>query len=270
MLTVSIVSSYNLKKDFLPAATIKIELTDDTDNISEENTDQIIEAEFAPSTLLSSTVAQTIEEVNLASRKLVALTFDDGPSKYTDELLDVLEQNNVKATFFVLGCYCDDYPEVLKRMAEDGHEIAIHGETHTAFTNLTLEEVDKEITTTIDYMESLGINPSYLVRPPYGSLNNSLRENINYPFVLWNIDTEDWKTKDNEQIKMQILENIDAGSIILMHDTAKVHEVDVEVLAEILPELTKDYCFVTISELSERYNIDLEAGNVYTKIKSEN
>ena len=122
----------------------------------------------------------------------------------------------------------------------------------------------------IDYIEELGIETTDLVRPPYGSLNDDVKKNVPYPFILWNIDTEDWKTRDKDEIKQEILDNIQEASIILMHDTKAVHNADLEALKEILPELTEEYKFVTVSELFEYYNITLEDGKVYRKIKSEN
>ena len=224
-------------------------------------------AEVLPSpTLPFIATEEPAEEDN---RGLVALTFDDGPSKYTEELVEVLDSYGVKSTFFVLGCNSENYPDALAAISDSGHEIAIHGDTHTSFTKLSIDQVNQEITNTMDYIASLGIESSCLVRPPYGSLNDTLKENIEYPFILWNIDTEDWKTKDKEQIKQEILDYIEPGSIILMHDTSAVHEVDIEVLNEILPELTEEYKFVTISELCDHYNIELENGKAYRKIKSD-
>ena len=285
MLIVSSFSGCTLKRDLSSpsdvknlnsyATKIKIE-SDDCVNIEDNiisvieqgDNDVFVDERIASPSLLSPTISEqeNIIVENADTRKLVALTFDDGPSKYTDVLLEVLNDNDVKATFFVLGCNCDNYTDTLLKISDSGHEIAIHGDTHTAFTKLSVEQVNNEITTTINYIESLGIDVSGLVRPPYGNLNSELKEQIEYPFILWNIDTEDWKTKDKEQIKAEILENIAAGSIILMHDTKAVHEVDIEVLKEILPELTQEYKFVTISELCEYYNIELENGKTYRKI----
>ena len=212
------------------------------------------------------------EEIKVEdNRLLVSLTFDDGPSAYTEELLKLLEEYNVKATFFVVGDNCEKYPTTLSLINEYGHELAIHGDSHTSFTKLTISEVEKEIETTINYIEDLGIDAKEIVRPPYGNLNSNLRNNIEYPFMLWNIDTEDWKTKDKEKIKKEITDNITEGAIILMHDTKAVHQVDLEALEELLPELTKEYKFVTISELVKNFNVELENGKSYRKIiKSEN
>lgn len=216
-----------------------------------------------PTPLSNSEEQEIIEKC----KEYVALTFDDGPSKYTEELVELLNEYNVKSTFFVVGNNCKIYPEALSAIYDSGHEIAIHGNTHTSFTKLDLDEVKQEILDTTEYIESFQIVVSNLIRPPYGSLNDNLKQNINSPFILWNIDTEDWKTKDNNSIKNEILNNIEPGSIILMHDTKAVHKVGLEVLTEILPELTKEYNFVTVSELFEYYEINLEPGKTYRKVK---
>lgn len=250
-----------IKDDYKEPIYIEYKTLDKEKNI---NNDEILESDYTSPTLFS-------EEINIQdNRKLVALTFDDGPSEYTEELVEVLNNNNIKATFFVIGINCIDYPEALTAISDSGHELAIHGNTHKSFTKLSIKEVNNEILDTINYIESLKLTVSKLVRPPYGNLNSNLKENIEYPFILWSIDTEDWKTKDKEQIKAEILNNIQEGSIILMHDTKAVHNVDIAVLEEILPELTTEYNFVTISELVDHFNIELENGNAYRKIKSEN
>ena len=208
-----------------------------------------------------------IEEIK--KKKLVALTFDDGPSKYTNDLLLLLDKYNVKATFFVLEYNCKKYPEVIKSIYDYGHEIAIHGATHTSFLDLTLDEINNEIVSTNDYIESLGVECSDIVRPPYGSLNKNIKNNITYPFILWSIDTEDWKTRNKDKIKAEIMDNITTGSIILMHDTNRVFESDYEALDDVLATLTETYQFVTVTELFESNNIELENGKTYSKIKSE-
>lgn len=272
ILITSNISGCSLQKENNNTTTkYEFELENETNQIAKTISEIII-----PETTVivpTPTPSPTTTEIQLNEedeRKLVVLTFDDGPSRYTEDLLALLNEYDIKATFFVLGCNCDNYTSALLQMAEDGHEIAIHGETHTSFPDLGIEETTNEITNTINYIESLGIDASNLVRPPYGSLNSDLKENIEYPFILWNIDTEDWKTRDKDQIKQEIIDNIQEASIILMHDTNAVHKVDVEALKEILPELTKEYKFVTVSELCKNYNINLENGKVYRKIKSEN
>lgn len=269
------ISGCNLKKEIFPKSnTIRIEIESDNEykklfnpNINDTNLET--EEETSTSLPFNKTETTTSEEQE-DNRKRVTLTFDDGPSKYTEQLLEVLKQYDVKATFFVIGNNCEKRSDALLKIAEDGHEIAIHGETHTSFTKLGPEETTTEIENTTEYIESLGISVSNLVRPPYGSLNNVLKENIDYPFILWNIDTKDWENKNKDLIKKEIIDNIQEGSIILMHDTTKaIFDANTEALKELLPELTKEYKFITISEMAQYYNIELENGKTYRKIKSE-
>lgn len=241
-----------------------ISLKNEDKSFSFNNTDELIAnaCEIINTTLLSTT-----EEIK-KNRKMVALTFDDGPTKNTEELLELLNEYNVDATFFVLEYNCINYPDAIVSMSEAGHEIAIHGSTHTAFTKLSIEEVQNEITSTINTIENLGVDASNIVRPPYGSLNSELKENITSPFVLWSIDTEDWKSRDKDMIKKQITDSISDGQIILMHDMGSVHNANLEALRELLPELTKEYQFVTISDLYKYNDIELENGGAYSKIKN--
>lgn len=204
---------------------------------------------------------EVIEEDN---RIPVALTFDDGPGKYTDRLLDILEDNDVKATFFVLGTGIENYGEVVKRAYDDGHEIAIHGYSHTSFKKMTIEEIQSEIDTVFNLLNDLEITPSNLVRPPYGSINSKIKENLDYSFILWSVDTLDWKTKDKDAIIKEINDSIENGSIILMHD---IHETTVDAVEEMLPELTDEYRFVTVNELFSLNEQELEEHESYHKVK---
>lgn len=213
--------------------------------------------------LVTSEIEETevIEEDN---RIPVALTFDDGPGKYTDRLLDILKDNDVKATFFVLGTGVENYGDVVKKAYDNGNEIAIHGYSHTSFKKMTIEEIQTEIDTVVNLLNDLEITPSNLVRPPYGSINSNIKENLNYSFILWSVDTLDWKTKDKDAIIKEINNSIENGSIILMHD---IHETTVDAVEEMLPELTDEYRFVTVNELFSLNEQELEEHESYHKVK---
>ena len=196
--------------------------------------------------------------------KLVSLTFDDGPTKYTNELLKVLERNHSRATFFILGNKIKGNEAAIKNISSYGNEIGIHGYSHKPFTNMSLEDVDAEIAGTYNMLNRLGVNPSNIVRPPYGKLNETIKEQVKSPFVLWNIDTAD-VVNSKEAIRNKIMNNIIPGSIIKLHDTSLN---TIEALEEILPELIKDgYRFVTIDEMNKRYANNLVPGKVYAKLK---
>lgn len=213
--------------------------------------------------LVTSEIEETevIEEDN---RIPVALTFDDGPGKYTDRLLDILKDNDVKATFFVLGTGVENYGDVVKKAYDNGNEIAIHGYSHTSFKKMTIEEIQSEIDTVFNLLNDLEITPSNLVRPPYGSINSKIKENLDYSFILWSVDTLDWKTKDKDAIIKEINDSIENGSIILMHD---IHETTVDAVEEMLPELTDEYRFVTVDELFSLNKQELEEHESYHKVK---
>ena len=201
---------------------------------------------------------------NFLENKLVSLTFDDGPTKYTNELLKVLERNHSRATFFILGNKIRGNEEAIKNIRSKGNEIGINGYSHKPFTNMSLEDVDAEIDDTFDMLNRIGVNPSNIVRPPYGKLNGSIKIKSKSPFVLWNIDTSD--VRDNkEAIRNKIIDNIKPGSIIKLHD-ASINTI--EALEEVLPELIKEgYRFVTVGEMNKRYENDLVPGKVYAKLK---
>lgn len=207
---------------------------------------------------------EEIEEEVVEERKLVALTFDDGPSRYTNELIEILNENDAHATFFLIGQNISANSDAVINAYESGNEIAIHTYSHTSFTNMTIEDVISEIDTTRSIIEELGVEPANLVRPPYGSINSELVENINASLILWNVDTEDWKSRDVESIKNEVYDAISEGDIILFHDA---YPTTIEAIRELLPELSDEYEFVTVSELFNRQNVELENHVKYYRYK---
>jgi len=201
------------------------------------------------------------DEVEHETKK-VAFTFDDGPSKYTKELLEILKENNAEATFFVLGAGIKKYSNTIIDMKDNGHQIESHGVSHTSFTKLTNEELIKELETTKSLLAKYEITQT-LVRPPYGSTNDRVKENVDYPLIMWSVDTRDWEHRDSEKSLQIIIENIEDGSIILMHD---IHKTTIEAIRMVLPILKEQgYEFVTIEELFE--DKELEDGKTYYKKK---
>lgn len=205
------------------------------------------------------------EESNFTNKKLVCLTFDDGPSKYTDELLEILHTNKSKATFFITGNNIVANKDIIKRIDTYGNQIGNHGYTHIPFTSLDVDEVNVEIAMTSTMLIDLGVNSSNIVRPPFGKLSESLKEQIHAPFILYNIDPEDWKHQDKGYIKQVIKSRIEDGSIILLHDQYKE---TIEAIKELIPELKQEgYEFVTVNEMQKKYDISLEPGMVYAKLR---
>lgn len=197
--------------------------------------------------------------------KVVALTFDDGPSNYTDEILDVLEKYNVTATFFVVGTNLNTkYNNTMARLIKLGNEVGVHGYSHKEFTKIKQSKVVEEIEYTNKLLKGFNIEAKY-IRPPYGSINNKLKKIIEYPIILWNVDTLDWKYKDALKIYNNSIDDIHDGSIILMHDH---YLSSVKALDLIIPKLQEDgYKIVNITELFSLKDINLENGKTYRSAK---
>ena len=203
------------------------------------------------------------EQTEEKQKKLVAITFDDGPSKYTSELIDILNENGAHATFFLIGSNIEKNKDAVSKAYSYGNEIAIHTYSHKSFTKMTIEEIISEIDLTKSLIENLDVEPADLVRPPYGNINDDIKSNVDYPFILWNVDTRDWESRDKEKVKKEVLESIKEGDIILFHDA---YPSTIEAVKELLPQL-EEYEFVTVSELFERNDIKLEPNNKYYKVK---
>lgn len=185
-------------------------------------------------------------------QKIVALTFDDGPGPYTAELLDFLEQENVRATFFVLGTRVDAYPKLIRRMAAEGHEIGNHSNGHNMLHKMDLLGIRNEMGKCAEKIEKLlGFRPS-VMRCPGGNKNNAVHQyatEAGIPIAYWSVDTRDWESKNKDKIlEVAFGKNgIKDGSIVLMHD---IHKPTVEAVKEMILRLKKEgYVFVTTSEL---------------------
>lgn len=194
----------------------------------------------------------TYKEINKTidpNQKVIALTFDDGPSKYTKQIIDLLNKYDANATFFILGNKVEIYNQTLKYLLESGNEIGNHSYNHKWLTHVTNEELINQINNTQNIIKkTLDYTPT-LFRPTYGSVNKKIRENTNLDIVLWNIDSLDWKLKNSTKIANETLKKIKDGKIILMHDT---YEYTYNALKTIIPELKKQgYQIITISELKE-------------------
>ena len=204
------------------------------------------------------------------NKKIIALTFDDGPStdetNGTSDLLDLLEQYDSKATFFCLGNRLnDESAPLLKRMVELGCEIGNHSYDHTQLTRLDAQGVRDQIDKTNELIKQYSGKACRLVRPPYGDANNDIvPANVSQPFIMWDVDTLDWETKNTASV-ISLVEKYKEqdwdGAVILMHD---IHSTTIEACKTIIPELVNDgYQLVTISELAYLKGVRVEAGKSY-------
>lgn len=183
-----------------------------------------------------------------ATDKKIALTFDDGPHpKVTRQILKTLEKYEAKATFFVVGQEVKEHPEILKAVYKAGHEIGNHTFNHEKLTTLSPEEIKQQIQSTDTLIKSTIGQRATVFRPPYGSYDETITDQLNVPNVLWTIDTLDWKHRDPEKTVLAVKERAKNESIILMHD---IHQATADALDEVLETLQKQgYEFVTVSEL---------------------
>ncbi len=182
----------------------------------------------------------------------VAMTFDDGPhASNTPRLLDMLKQRNIKATFFVVGQCVAEYPAIMKRIVAEGHEVANHSWSHPQLSKMGEGPVTEQLQKTHDaIVNATGITPK-LMRPPYGAFTATQRAWANgkwgYKIILWDVDPLDWKVRNAEHVKSEILHHTVAGSIILSHD---IHKSTVDAMPDTLDGLTgRGFKFVTVSEL---------------------
>lgn len=196
--------------------------------------------------------------------KVVALTFDDGPSPLTRDFLKVLDNNQVPATFFVIGKNIDLYPDILQEIAQSGHEIGNHSNTHPFTFLLDKQELAKDILINEEKIyQQTGIRPK-IFRAPYALYPKNLLEitdMLNLEIISWDVDPEDWKMVNKEIIVNRVMKDVKPGSIILLHDGPP--ELDrsntLEALKEIIIRLKEEgYQFLTISEYLMRIDNDLE------------
>ena len=182
------------------------------------------------------------------NKKVVALTFDDGPDgNTTPQALDILAKYKVKATFFVQGKNIAGNESLLKRMQSEGHEVGNHSWNHPVLTKLSLEDAKKQLTDTEDAITKVLGKSSKLMRPPYGAISDDIRNNLDLSFIMWNVDSLDWKSKNEAAILTEIQHQTTDGSIILLHD---IHQPSVNSLPKVIEYLQgQGYSFVTVSDL---------------------
>lgn len=204
----------------------------------------------------------TIRHAKLDSQhKAIALTFDDGPwPKTTTQILDILKENNIKATFFWVGKYLKNSPEIGKQVAAAGHAIGNHTWSHE-YLQYNEDGAAREIDRTSSLIEELtGIQTS-MFRPPGGILNNGLTayaQKKNYAVVMWSADSFDWRTL-TESLIDNVMRQANSGGIVLMHDGGGNRARTVKALPDIIAKLRKEgYSFVTVPELLQMQEQDLE------------
>ena len=189
----------------------------------------------------------------IVENNAIAITFDDGPDPvHTPRLLDALKARGMKATFFLVGKCAAAWPDIVKRMADEGHEIGNHMWNHHQFTRLGESKVIHELQMTHDaIVKACGVTP-ILYRPPYGATRLSqqklIHDHFDYTAVLWDVDPLDWKTpRSAAKVRDRVVSHTKAGSIILCHD---IHRETVDAMPATLDDLkARGFQFVTVTQL---------------------
>ncbi len=201
------------------------------------------------------------------TKPMLALTFDDGPSPVTPEILDTLKAHGARATFFILGKNIAGQEAILKRTAEEGHELANHSWSHPHLTKISDSAVRSQITRTSDKIQEVTGQTVITMRPPFGALNRLSRRviaDMDLPVILWGIDTLDWKTKSASKTVSAMMQGAGNGVIILCHDTwpstAKAMETAVPQL------VAKGFQLVTVSEMMSFREEPIKAGWEYSHL----
>lgn len=197
--------------------------------------------------------------------KYIALTFDDGPSgRFTTDLLDGLAARGVHATFFICGYRVDQFPGISSRIAAEGHEIGVHGDTHTMFSQMSPTEVCADLSEAVRKIEeACGVRPT-LLRPPGGIFDlDVLKKTVcaELPVILWSVDVEDWHRSNSDEICADIVKEAQNGDVILLHD---MKESSVNAALKLIDRLQSDgFVFVTVSELADLSGTELSGNTAY-------
>ena len=195
-------------------------------------------------------------------KKLVALTFDDGPSPTTTpRLLDILAEKDVPATFFMLGSMARNNPDIVKRAKREWHEVASHTMYHQNLIKLPTASIQSDISEAKSVFKSILGYSTMLTRPPYGNVNDDVKTIVAAPMILWSVDTEDWKNKNTDSIVSITMSEVYDGAIILMHD---IYPTSVEAVPTLVETLRQNgYEFVTVPELAKERGVELSPGKIY-------
>lgn len=220
-----------------------------------------------PTPIPSPTPSPTPEPTRDPNRKMVALTFDDGPTdEYTPLILDILEQYGAKATFFTQGNRLKDKGAVLDRMVSLDCQIGCHGWDHTKMTTQTRTQMQNDFTRACDRINST-VTGGYTVtvmRPPYGDTDGSVTsamKGLGLSIIKWNVDSRDWESRNANSVYDLCTENLQSGQILIFHDK---FQSTVDAIERLVPYLIENgYDLVTVTELIESSGTPMEAGKIY-------
>lgn len=195
-----------------------------------------------------------------APSKLIAITYDDGPDdRETERLLDGLKARGVQATFFLMGKKISGREEIVARMYREGHQVGNHSYSHRHLTELSPDEVRKDVQAASALLDGIcGVGTNYMVRPPFGAIDDETAQATGLPCITWSMSPLDWIDKDAAVIEKRLLDKVRPGDVILVHDTVP-WTVDAT-LAAIDKLKARGYEFVTVKELFRRQGMELKNG----------
>lgn len=215
----------------------------------------------APTTTTTTTTTTKKIVVNDGGNKIIAFTFDDGPSKYTKDIMDILDKYGAKATFFEVGYMIKNRKEIVQEVLNRGFEIGNHTTDHSNLNKLSDEKVKEKVYGNNDtFKEITGIDFP-LLRPPYGNCKTAIRDLIDVPIIKWSVDSRDWESRNTAKIVSVVKSQTKSGDIVLFHD---LYPTTVEAIKILVPYYYENgYRIVSVSELFEQNGITLEKSKVY-------
>ncbi len=207
-------------------------------------------------------LSQEALKMKLKGKKVVALTFDDGPSQVTTpRLLEILAEKQVHATFFMVGKEMLANPDLARRVENEGHEIGGHTVGHEYLTLYSADEIKANRARTDEIFKSVLGREMTMMRPPGGFVDEKVLAATGVPIIYWTIDTVDWRDRNAKTVRERAVSEARDGAMILMHD---IHATTVEAVEGIIDDLrSQGYEFVTVSELATVKGVKLTAGTVY-------
>ena len=226
-----------------------------------KNITRILSAALALCLLAALCLPARADGTQDCGAKLLAITFDDGPGKYTGALLDGLAERGVHATFFVNGVNASGWPETLRRIVREGHQLANHTYNHKNLNTCSAQTVAYEISAVQALITAAGGDENAYIRAPYGNANKTVKSVVTAPLIYWSVDPEDWKYRDADTVCEHIVSAVKDGDIVLLHD---IYQSSVEGAQKAIQALKADgYTFVTVEQLLNARG-EAESGEVYS------
>lgn len=232
---------------------------------SDDYVKQLTTTTTTTTTTKKVTTTTKAKVVNDNGNKVIAFTFDDGPSKYTRDIMDILDKYGAKATFFEVGYMIKSRKEIVLEVLNRGHEIGNHTTDHSNLNKLSDEKVKEKVYNNNDTFKEITGKDFPLLRPPYGNCKTAIRDLIDVPIIKWSVDSRDWESRNRDKIVSVVKSQTKSGDVVLFHD---LYATTVEAIKVLVPYYyEKGYKIVSVSELFEINGITLEKSKVYYDAK---